>query len=289
MGIEVAVKVMRKIGNLLSLEIAVEITRYEEPSTVLTEEYLINDVTLFQVMVMRESNGIIYLIKFLKKCKTDELTYSLEYRHKVESKPDESISKTFNTDDDSWRLIQIYNDGAINKKINIFLKVSVTMYRNPCANLYEDTELTDFELRGEDGSVQVHKAVVAACSPVFKTMFAGQWRETTEGVIEVPGTCTDVLQHFKRYIYQGTVPQDYLGALLLLASYFMMPDLERRCQFELMAHLTSDNAYETIQFAVKHNKPQLLFDVLERVQKNEISVTKMRKQEASIKEKKEVS
>ncbi|CAG5015131.1 unnamed protein product [Parnassius apollo] len=142
--------------------------------------------------------------------------------------------------------------------------------------LYDDTELTDFELRAEDGSVKVHKEVLAASSPVLRRMLSGSWRETTEGHVDVPGTSVQTLQHFIDYIYTDTLPHTGLEQILLLGSYYMIPDLEQRCVNTLIKSLSAQNACDLLEFAVKHKVTGLVLAILDCVQSRRVQVTDMR-------------
>lgn len=127
------------------------------------------------------------------------------------------------------------------------------------ASLYDDTDFTDFKLSAPNGMVDVHKACLAAHSDYFKRMLAGKWKETLEGSIEMTGLEVITLQHFKGYLYLGTLPEDpkELGKLLLLADVCLMDHLKAECITKLVQSTTAENYFSLHHFACGHNIPEL--------------------------------
>lgn len=158
--------------------------------------------------------------------------------------------KIFFTDDGTWHLLHENIKQHYSFLVNLTIQVATTS--NSFATLYSDNELTDFELRGEDGAIRVHKAVFAVASPVFQRMLAGTWKETAEGYASLPGTSKITLRNFKKYIYRHTLPSVGLEQLLLLASYYMMPELEQKCVELLMKDLKAQKAFDLLEFASKN-------------------------------------
>lgn len=264
-------------GNSLNGKLSV--TNYNTPfATKTSPEFLISGSAVFQVKLIAAQinnghtnvyNNLIF-VRFTKRRPDDDLTYTIKFT----SNELGIVDKCFTSDDGTWHLI--YE----NKKQQFTFDVAVQMEVAPCASsfasLHEDTELTDFELRGEDGSVHMHRAVLAAASPVLRRMLGGEWRETAEGHVEVPGTSTATLQNFKNYVYLHTLPESGLEELLLLSSYYMMPELEQRCVDKLVHNVTALNACDMIEFSAKHKVTRLLLAILECVQSGAINVNDMR-------------
>ncbi|XP_049876672.1 uncharacterized protein LOC126374207 [Pectinophora gossypiella] len=264
-------------GNTLQVKFGV--TNYNTPfTTKASQEYIISGSAVFQVKVIAAQvnnghtniyNNLVFL-KFVKLRPDDELTYTIKFS----SNEFGITNKTFISDDGTWHLVHD------NKKQQYTFDVAIYMDIVPSASsfatLHGDMELTDFELRGEDGSVHMHRAVLAASSPVLRRMLGGTWRETTEGHVDVPGTSKFTLQHLKDYVYLHTLPETGLEQLLLLASYYMMPDLEQKCVDKLVNSLTAQNACDLLEFAAKHKVTRLLLAILECVQSGAVKVNEMR-------------
>nr|XP_021195196.2 uncharacterized protein LOC110379733 isoform X2 [Helicoverpa armigera] len=257
-----------------SLEVKISITNYNSLyATRSTPEFVINGAAVLQLkliaaLVNNVYNNLIFA-RFVKRRANDDLTYTIKL-----TSTELGIAKSFTSDDGTWHLIHE------NKKQQYTFDVTACMEAAPCASsfasLHDDAELTDFELRGEDGSVHVHRAVLAAASPVLRRMLGGAWRETAEGSVELPGTSRATLQHLKDYVYLHALPEAGLEQLLLLAAYYMMPDLEQRCVDRLARAVSADNACDVIEFAAKNKLPRLLLAVLELVQSGAVSVSAMR-------------
>ncbi|XP_061722830.1 uncharacterized protein LOC133529190 [Cydia pomonella] len=139
------------------------------------------------------------------------------------------------------------------------------------SKLYEDTDFTDFNLSTPDGTVAVHKACLAAHSDVFRRMLAGEWQETKECKISLEGVTLETLQHLKDYIYLGTLPNDGLRPLLLLARCYLIVDLQERCIKKLARTATSENLYSLLKFACENNIPELTFATLQLTRDSVIS------------------
>ncbi|CAK1584229.1 unnamed protein product [Parnassius mnemosyne] len=240
-------------------------------------EFSISGCATFQLKAVSSNNcgcGNSYLyenmilVRFFKNCQKDDLSYSIT----LSSKKLCIVEKSFLSDDGTWHLIkENYAESAFDISV-----VMNTVHVSTFEVLHDDTNLTDFELRGEDGSVKIHKAILAACSPTFRTMFCGSWRETTEGHVNVAGTSALTLRHLKDYIYLGTLPDTGLEQILLLALYYMIPDLEQKCVNKLVDSLTAQNAYDLLEFAVKHKVTRLVLAILDCVRGGKVEVNDMR-------------
>ncbi|CAK1584251.1 unnamed protein product [Parnassius mnemosyne] len=235
---------------------------------------MISGCTTFQVKVlevkMQSSHTAMchILVRFFKNCPKDNNTYSIT----LSSSKLSIAEKSFLSDDGTWHLIKEI-DQVLAFDISVVMD---TVHISSFEALYDDTELADFELRGEDGSVKVHKAVLAASSHVLKRMLSGSWRETKEGHVDVPGTSAQPLQHFKDYIYLRKLPNTGLEQVLLLASYYMIPQLEQKCVNKLVNSLTAQKTCDLLELAMKHKVNRLILAILEWVQNRGVEVKDMR-------------
>ncbi|RVE52772.1 hypothetical protein evm_002645 [Chilo suppressalis] len=249
-----------------------------------TGEFKINAVA-FQVKVIallsEHMNANIYknliFVRFVKLYEDDDLIYII----KVTSKHDDDMmsitDKNFISDDGTWHLLQ---DNVKWKNYCFIVTGHIDIVTSSCplTLLHDDTELTDFELKGEDGSIRMHRAVLAAASPVLKAMLSGKWRETTDGKIDKLNTSKAALQYFKDYLYLGTLPKAVLDLkqLLLLASYYMIKDLEQKCVFKLVSMITAENTCDLFEFAGQHKVKRLQLAILQCVKGGGVEVDKIR-------------
>ncbi|KAL0820642.1 hypothetical protein ABMA28_006477 [Loxostege sticticalis] len=246
--------------------------------TVTSPEYVISRSAIFQVKASSVTNGgynnsqynILLFVTFVKLRQNDDLSYALKFTSKELGIADQN----FFSDDGTWHLI--YHHQSYRCSFDVTVTMDVVPSACSFASLYEDAELTDFELRGEDGSVHMHRAVLAASSPVLRRMLCGTWRESSEGVVDVPGTSRTTLQYLKDYVYLRTLPETGLKQLLLLASYYMMPLLEQKCVNKLVSTMTAETTCDLLEFAIKHKATRLVLEILECVQSGAPKVTDIR-------------
>ena len=139
--------------------------------------------------------------------------------------------------------------------VDKFITVYIGLQRkpSPLASIYNDTVLTDFKISGIKCSVNMHKAVLANCSPVFMNIFTEQRKESTSGIWKLDVTA-DTLQDFKKYLYLHELPytSERLQELLKLAISYMINELVIKCSIELMHLLTEDNVVQMFEFAGEH-------------------------------------
>lgn len=263
-------------GNTLAMTFIV--TNYNTPCAVKSSnEFEINGAAVFQTRVIASqiNNGHtntyvnLIFVRFFKLHEEDDLTYNIKFQCVAFS-----VDKSFTSDDGTWHLIHENRKQQYTFDVSISMDVLPTV--NSFAPLHEDEELTDFELRGDGGAIRVHKAVLAAASPVFRRMMCGTWKETTEGHVDVPGTSKTTLQSLKDYVYLRTLPESGLEHLLILASYYMMPDLEQKCVDKLVQHLTAQNACDLLEFAAKNKVTKLVLAILDAVQNKDVKVKDIR-------------
>lgn len=144
------------------------------------------------------------------------------------------------------------------------LQVNITVQETRCLllqslKLYEDDEFTDFQLHVADGTVAVHKSVLAIHSDVFKTMLRGkEWDETKQSTIDLAGVTLQTVQHLKSYMYLGTLPDEGLEDLLVLAALYMMENLKADCIGKLVKNVTAEKMDCLIEFACQNNMPDLV-------------------------------
>ncbi|CAH0401516.1 unnamed protein product [Chilo suppressalis] len=264
-------------GNSLKIKISIKNSYTNVLWT--TKEFIMNAAAVFQVKVFASKdvntstfNNLIF-VRFVKLHKEDNLTYII----KVQSKELSITCKNFKSDDDTWHLVQD-NIKSQNYSFIVTAHIDISPSACPLALLHDDTELTDFELKGEDGSISIHRAVLAAASPVLKAMLSGKWRESTDGKMDKLDTSKAALQNLKDYLYLGTLPKVILDLeqLLLLASYYMIKDLEQKCVFKLVSMITAVNACDLLEMAGQHKVKQLQLAILECVEEGVIKVDDIR-------------
>ncbi|KAI5640149.1 BTB/POZ domain-containing protein [Phthorimaea operculella] len=210
------------------------------------------------------------MIELKKLFESDNLMYSIKFTNEALNKNETYPCSGSNT----WQVYEIY---AGNLKSEVVMDLTLDISSNTCglfSSLRDDSNLTDFELNGDDGSVKVHKTILAGLSPFVKTMLdnSGQWAEVTSNSLKVPNATQETLEHLKDYIYLQKMPDSGIEQLAALASYFLMSDLEQRCAAKLLFTLCPENAAQFLDFAVKYKIRMLVLAIMEAVHKEVIKV-----------------
>ncbi|KAG7295541.1 hypothetical protein JYU34_021764 [Plutella xylostella] len=143
---------------------------------------------------------------------------------------------------------------------------------NPSSALYDDKDLIDFSLKGIDGSVDVHRHIMAATSPVFKAMLTGPWREAKQGILDLKDIKISTIQHLKDYIYLNTVPEAGLDELIKLAHFLSMTTLVKICVFHILTGLTLENFLYWNHFAEANNISELIPWLLDSVRRSDVTL-----------------
>ncbi|CAD6197291.1 unnamed protein product [Caenorhabditis auriculariae] len=117
---------------------------------------------------------------------------------------------------------------------------------NPVLNTMLTEKLhTDFSLRAEGESIEVHKAVLAARSPVLRAMLSHEnSKEVQASVLEMEDVEFAVVQQFVDYIYRAKLPSEepMVKKLLAMAEKYQVNELKTECQNRLVQGLTYGNA-----------------------------------------------
>lgn len=97
--------------------------------------------------------------------------------------------------------------------------------------------------------IDAHKTLLSALSPVFKAMFSGNWKESTQ--VEILDAHFDEFNEFAQYFYTDeiTVSTKNVGELLYLAKKYEIPDLVSACSSFLMEHESLDNMVNCLSLA----------------------------------------
>ncbi|XP_066278125.1 kelch-like protein 23 [Branchiostoma lanceolatum] len=115
-------------------------------------------------------------------------------------------------------------------------------------------EFTDVVLRVEHCTFPCHRAVLAACSPYFSTMFSGSLRESRQKEIRIhelePRTMALLLDYI--YTSEAKITIDNCQGLLSAAELFQFPDLKHACAAFLQRHIDMSNSLGIQHFALAH-------------------------------------
>ncbi|XP_069505375.1 kelch-like ECH-associated protein 1A isoform X2 [Ambystoma mexicanum] len=121
--------------------------------------------------------------------------------------------------------------------------------------LRKNNELCDARLRvnhcGEEEIFQVHKVVLAACSPYFKAMFTSDFRECHAEEIAIQDVSPKVMRKLIEFAYTSriTVGEKCVLHVLLASTMYQMDDVAKACCDFLVKHLDPSNVIGILKFA----------------------------------------
>lgn len=127
-------------------------------------------------------------------------------------------------------------------------------------SLFENGEFSDFTLAVGGEELRVHKAILAAQSPVFAAMFQHDMlRENKQNRAAITDTDCRVLKEMLVYMYSGSSPniREMAKDLLVAADKYDLDGLKAMCEEVLCSTLVVDNAAESLEFADKYRATQL--------------------------------
>ncbi|KAH9363562.1 hypothetical protein HPB48_005905 [Haemaphysalis longicornis] len=138
----------------------------------------------------------------------------------------------------------------------------------------ENQKFRDVVIVVDGQQFHAHKAVLAAASPVFATVF--EHDSATNGSTRLDVTDTDhaVFRQVLLFIYTGRVVNiDAMAAdLLVAADRFSLGHLKSMCETSLLSHLSVSTSAELLVFADTHGAQDLKNHVIEFIVANSTEV-----------------
>ncbi|XVF03573.1 hypothetical protein REPUB_Repub05bG0005100 [Reevesia pubescens] len=119
---------------------------------------------------------------------------------------------------------------------------------------------TDIIINASDGSIGAHRAVLAARSPVFHSMFSHNLQEKELSTINISDMSIEACQAFLSYIYGNIKHEEFLThrlPLLRAADKYDISDLKEVCHESLLEDIDAKNVLERLQNAALYQLPKL--------------------------------
>ncbi|KAL5735529.1 hypothetical protein ACOSP7_029999 [Xanthoceras sorbifolium] len=119
---------------------------------------------------------------------------------------------------------------------------------------------TDIIINASDGSIGAHRAVLAARSPVFRSMFSHDLKEKELSTINISDMSIEACQAFLGYIYGNIEHEEFMThrlALLSAADKYDISDLKEACHDSLLEDIDAKNVLERLQNASLYQLPKL--------------------------------
>ncbi|KAK3130346.1 hypothetical protein QOZ80_6BG0492320 [Eleusine coracana subsp. coracana] len=115
--------------------------------------------------------------------------------------------------------------------------------------------LSDILVNAGDGggdSIRAHRAVLAARSPVFMSMFSHDLKEKEQSVVDIPDMSFDACRAFIRYIYGSLSCEEFIAhrsELLAAGDKFDVSGLKETCKRSMVEDIDTDSVLERLQIA----------------------------------------
>ncbi|XP_062193593.1 BTB/POZ domain-containing protein At1g55760-like [Phragmites australis] len=120
------------------------------------------------------------------------------------------------------------------------------------ACMLQEGILTDIAINTADGSIRVHSAVLAARSPVFRSMFSHNLKEKQLSAVDISDMSFDECQAFVNYMYDNLHEKEFTAhrlALLGAADKYDVPGLKVICLDSLLQDIETENLIERLEVA----------------------------------------
>lgn len=109
------------------------------------------------------------------------------------------------------------------------------------ARMWDDRNFTDAEIVCSGTVFPVHRAVLAAESPVFAAAFTGQMQEASTCRLDIKDASAEATEALLKYIYTGQLDLKLAADVLPLAHCYQLLQLAHRCGEQMLETVTSEN------------------------------------------------
>lgn len=157
--------------------------------------------------------------------------------------------------------------------------VPLNILRSEMHSLYKAEVFTDAIIKCEGREFKVHRAVLGAQSPVFKTMFQIDMKEKRSNMIDISDITPAAISDLIAYLYTGTAPNVSTLAkeLLNAANKYELPRLFAMCENELKMKIKVANVVDTLILADLHSAVHLKKACLDFIRQHSADVHKTSK------------
>ncbi|RWW28634.1 hypothetical protein GW17_00006876 [Ensete ventricosum] len=139
-------------------------------------------------------------------------------------------------------------------------KLSAATALTTLGRMLTDGIHTDITINARGGSIGSHRAVLAARSPVFRSMFSHDLKEKELSAVDICDMSLEACRAFLDFIYGNFQADEFLGhrlALLRAADKYDLSDLKEACHESLLEDIDANNVLERLQTAHLHHLPEL--------------------------------
>lgn len=128
-------------------------------------------------------------------------------------------------------------------------------------NLYIDGQFSDFTIKVQNREFKIHKAILAARSPVFASMLRLDMEEKQTNMVDIPDSDPNVFEDFLYYLYSGNVDKisvENVTGLYSAAEKYDAPGLKGECIYFMKDNLTENVFCDVMTLALLHQDEELI-------------------------------
>lgn len=143
-------------------------------------------------------------------------------------------------------------------------------------SLLENELFTDVTIKCGDSRFPAHKAILAAQSPVFKSIFVTNMEEKESNTVNITDISATAMPALLTYIYTGTISKGMTltlaKELLVVANTYQLYHLLEACETNLKFWMEATNVLELLVLADDNNAPNLKKACLSYVSKHATAI-----------------
>lgn len=128
-------------------------------------------------------------------------------------------------------------------------------------NLFENGQFSDFTINVKDREFKIHKAILAARSPVFASMLQHDFKEKQDNTVDLSDYDPDVFEDFLGYLYSGNserISTENVAELYEAAEKYDIPTLKEECRCFMKGNISDDSFCDIISLAITYEDKDLL-------------------------------
>lgn len=114
--------------------------------------------------------------------------------------------------------------------------------------LLKNQDFCDATLDVSGKELKVHKAILAAKSPVFYAMFSNNTKEANENLVKIDDVTFDVMKDVVQFMYTGFIKnfENHAHEVLIVADKYCIDDLKLFCCRYIQEQLNVENAVKLL-------------------------------------------
>ena len=138
---------------------------------------------------------------------------------------------------------------------------SVEQAQSSVARMLREDILTDITINAVGGSIRAHRAVLAARSPVFMSMFTHDLREKELSTVDISDMSIEACQAFVGCVYGVAMSEEELlvhrSELVVASDKYGVENLKKVCEESMIVDVSTENLLERLQMAHTYSLPAL--------------------------------